>query len=736
MYQSPKSCFVFGEFRLDGAERRLLRNETPISLPPKILDTLLLLLENAGHLVEKDEFMKRLWPDTFVGEDALARNISILRKTLGESSDSQSCIATVPTRGYRFVAPVQVVSESELRARGKQPSKETGVLGEAATAKEEPKLPSQQEQRTATIGSGVAVSHEPPGLRETPKLRSWPRRIAFAALVLGAGSVAGLATFSLLSPAPVPRVTRLERLTYSGNVDPWPRLVTDGTRVYFLARQGDHWNLMQTSVSGGEAQIIPTPFKNAVVLDVSPDRANLLMGSFEERNARMPIWIRPVQGGALKRVGDVTAYEALWHPNSREIVYAEDDGVYIAGADGTNVRKLTATDEQPTMLSWSPDGRAMRFVTTTTNWEVSADGKVLQRFVKGSGDARDYLICSWSPDGRYFFVGSFKNGRKDIWAVRKMRALFHPSSSAPVRLTNGPMSYEGMAANTGGHKLFVVGMNDVGGVERYDPKTRQSAPFLPGICFGPLEYSPDGEWVTCTEADGTILRMKPDGSEQLALVKPSLPRFPQKWSPDGKQIAFFDAAKNGRGAIFIVSRDGGTPKQVFPEDLNQGGPAWLPNSKSLAFARAENESSSSIWILNLATNQVSRLPRSEGMRNPAWSPDGRFIAADAEEDHKLMLFDVRTQHWSQLAEGTLLNGIMSWSPDGKCLYFQDILGNNESLYRVCMSDRKPQLAVSFEPLLRGGVHRAAFNGFAPDGSVVVSVERGGHDIYALDLDLP
>src|ERR1700756_2409780 len=98
--------YRFADFSLDVAERRLLRCGVPIPLAPRVFDTLALLLKNSGHLVEKEEFMKQLWPDTFVGDDALARNISILRKVLGGSSDSQSVIATVPKKGYRFVAKV------------------------------------------------------------------------------------------------------------------------------------------------------------------------------------------------------------------------------------------------------------------------------------------------------------------------------------------------------------------------------------------------------------------------------------------------------------------------------------------------------------------------------------------------------------------------------------------------------------------------------------------------------
>jgi len=187
MNEAFKSCYVFGDFRLDGAERRLLRSGAPIPLPPKILDTLLLLVENAGHLVEKDEFMKQLWPGTFVGEDALARNISILRKALGESSDSQSFIATVPTRGYRFVAPVQKVNGSDLGGLETQPSMRPDSSVMITSAKEELELYTLQE--TTIAANGVSVSTIPPVKQETTTLFSWRRVlpiVVFGLVAVGA----------------------------------------------------------------------------------------------------------------------------------------------------------------------------------------------------------------------------------------------------------------------------------------------------------------------------------------------------------------------------------------------------------------------------------------------------------------------------------------------------------------------------------------------------------------------
>src|SRR5215472_19303106 len=111
MSKETARVYEFGAFRLNCAEHLLLRDGAPVSLTPKVFDTLLVLIENSGHLVGKDELMKSLWPDTFVEEVTLARNISDLRKALGVAANGQNYIETVPKRGYRFAAGVREVSD-------------------------------------------------------------------------------------------------------------------------------------------------------------------------------------------------------------------------------------------------------------------------------------------------------------------------------------------------------------------------------------------------------------------------------------------------------------------------------------------------------------------------------------------------------------------------------------------------------------------------------------------------
>lgn len=123
---------AFGPFRLNAQERLLLRDGKAVALPPKTLDLLLVLVENCGHLVEKEELMNRLWPGTFVEEANLSHHVFTLRRALGDGENAACYIETVPRRGYRFVAPVN------------------GMGSEAATAGSGSALPADREFASTT----------------------------------------------------------------------------------------------------------------------------------------------------------------------------------------------------------------------------------------------------------------------------------------------------------------------------------------------------------------------------------------------------------------------------------------------------------------------------------------------------------------------------------------------------------------------------------------------------------
>lgn len=109
---NPPVAYRFGPFRLEAAERRLLRDGRPESLQPRVFDTLVLLVRNAGHLLTKEELIAALWPDTVVEEGNLAKNIWTIRRVLGDP-DGNAYIETIPRVGYRFVATVRAEPAAE-----------------------------------------------------------------------------------------------------------------------------------------------------------------------------------------------------------------------------------------------------------------------------------------------------------------------------------------------------------------------------------------------------------------------------------------------------------------------------------------------------------------------------------------------------------------------------------------------------------------------------------------------
>ena len=134
---APTRQFYFGDFRLDAVQRALFRKDELVPLTPKALETLLFLVERHGQIVEKKELMDAVWPETFVEEVSLARNISQVRKILSDSQDGREFIETIPKRGYRFVAHIE---ESHQVIRPSAPPEETplqivGQLGEKDAAR-------------------------------------------------------------------------------------------------------------------------------------------------------------------------------------------------------------------------------------------------------------------------------------------------------------------------------------------------------------------------------------------------------------------------------------------------------------------------------------------------------------------------------------------------------------------------------------------------------------------------
>jgi Tol biopolymer transport system component len=177
---------------------------------------------------------------------------------------------------------------------------------------------------------------------------------------------------------------------------------------------------------------------------------------------------------------------------------------------------------------------------------------------------------------------------------------------------------------------------------------------------------------------------------------------------------------------------------ISPEDRNYGDPSWSSDGLSLAFGGlpwAERENAGGIFILDVRTNQISTLAGSEHMFSPRWSPDGRFLAAQASDGLKQVLFDFKTQKWQELISGAYF-GYPNWSRDGQDIYYDTELGDQAGFYRVRISDRRAERIVNFKDIRRAVGSLGSWGGLAPDDSPLLLRDTSTEEIYSLDVDLP
>jgi DNA-binding winged helix-turn-helix (wHTH) protein/Tol biopolymer transport system component len=733
----------FGVFELDLDTRELRKSGFRIKLQGQPFQILTMLLARPGTIVTREELQKELWPsDTFVDFDlSLNSAIKKLRQALNDDSENPRFIETLYRRGYRFIGPVEVPAGIDQV----QPA-ENG-LDSAAPAK-----PIYDAGSPPAADAGRSAS----ALASLPA-RKTPRLYPIAAILFAVVVLVAIAFFWLRAPLPAPRVLSSAQLT-SDNL-PKDLVMTDGPRVYFVETLDERALLSQVSASGGEVGHIVTPFADTLLHAVSPLRSELLVSSPSDEgilgSGQAAAWIIPIPAGSPRRVGDFTVNAATWSRDGQQLAYSRDHDIYLAKWDGTQSHKLmtianSCGDHPCWDLQFSPDAKHLRFTASSLDfrfslWEVGIDGSGLRQLLPGFHQDLGECCGRWSDDGRYYFFVAFHNGRSDIWALRESAGIFHPSSPDPLPITTGPLAYSSPSPALAGNRLFVIGELQRARLERLDTKSRQFVPFLNGISAGETDFSRDGKWVTYVSyPDYLLWRSRIDGSEKLQLTYPSVTVSTPRWSPDGRQITYACTPEGKIQGVCIVSADGRSTEEIpiggqkWPDD-----PQWAPDGKSLILALyppglvSTGPQDYSVGRFDLQARKITTLPGSEGMLAPRWSPDGRYISTFSVDGKKVMLLELSTGRWSQLAAGNILQA-PSWSLDSKNLYFEDFGVDGPEIDRVSVGTRKKERVAELKdvprvPLVGSG---SPWTGVAPDGSPLIMRDVGNRELYSLELQLP
>ena len=568
--------------------------------------------------------------------------------------------------------------------------------------------------------------------------RRWPWAAGgLAALV----AIAALAWW-LRSPLPPPKLIGVTQITSDGLAKN-ATILTDGARIYFGEISAERFVLSQVSTTGGEAAPVSTPLLNVNPIDISPDHSQLLVGSFVGTEAEAPLWMVPLPAGSPRRLADVTAHDGTFSPDGRQVLFANGNSLFLAKSDGSEPRKVLTRAGFLFSPRFSPDGARIRFAelnlqqNASTLWESKADGTGLHPVLSDWPNQGAESNGQWTPDSAYYLFTHAEGTATNIWALPERHSIFHKNSSAPVQLTTGPLAYDHALPSQDGHKVFVTGLQARGELVRYDSRTRQFLPFLSGISVDQVDFSPDGQWVTyVTVPEGMLWRSRVDGSERLQLTNAPMFAILPRWSPDGKQIVFSAGQIGKPWKVFLVSAQGGMTQELLSENLSEMDPTWSPDGKRIAFGRLAYADNKDIEVLDLQTHQVSVLPGSQDVFSPRWSPDGRFLAAVANDSKKVALFNFQTQKWIDWVTQTTALGFPCWSRDGKYLYFDSIYSNSQSYNRIKVGESKSEEVVSLKGLRRYFGSVGSWSGLAPDGAPLFVRDISTQEIYALDVQLP
>jgi Tol biopolymer transport system component/DNA-binding winged helix-turn-helix (wHTH) protein len=691
----------FGLFEVDLQTRELRKSGVKIKLNDQPFQVLALLLERPGEIVTREELQTRLWPsDTFVDFDlSLNGAVKKLRQALGDESDNPRFVETLYRRGYRFIAPVS--NHASHTGGGAGPLLVESVKLDSVKSKEH-------------------------------GARSWKR---LALIAVGGVSVLAVGLMFEVTRKPSPRITGFTQLTSGGKVHQMSALATDGQRLYFQAADKDRIALGEVSVSGGESALIATPFQNTILGDIAPDGSSILINSFEDMKVG-PIYLLPLPAGSPRPLGAVTARSAVWAPDGRRLVLADDADLYEANPDGSDARKLATFGVHIEDARVSPDGRKIRLTLSDKKtgfeelWELNRDGSQPHPLLPNWSPSPHECCGRWTPDGRYFLFTSFREGRDSLWALPEGHSWIQ-TKAKPVQLTNGPLDFGLPVPSTDGKKIFAMGGLPRSEVLQYDG--RSFVPYLGGVSASDMAFSTDGQRVAYVSVpEQTLWSSKIDGSDRIQLSDPSVMQAAlPRWSPDRTQIVFMARTLNTDWRAYVVAANGQGLRELIPGAAAGFDPAFSPDGRSIVLSVGDlGATSNNIRILDLATQKLSPVPGGENLFSPRWSPDGRYIAAVTTDSAVLMLFDRTSQQWTELVRMSI--GYPSWSHDGQYLYFDSSFTEDPAFFRVRISDHRLERRVSLKDIHRLFGPNAEWSGLGPDDSLLVTRNISSPEIYALD----
>ena len=574
-------CYDFGPFHLDLRRRQLLRGDEILALTPKAFDLLQVLVTHADRVVEKDELMKRIWPDSFVGEDSLTQNVAVLRKVLGDPSDCPKYIATIHKHGYRFVAV--------LRERHATPP----VVPVLVSVPGPVALPAPAPE---AIKAAPEVVRPAAGAPVRTALRWIAAGGAGAALVLAGMSIGGLRS---REPGPMPMrfvVAAPENTTLASAGFPAP----DGKHVAFIADRGGRSLLWIRSLESVDAH--PLLGTDAATSPFwSPDGRAL--GFFAGGKLKLV----NLAGGPPQTLAVISTSTnpagGTWNADGL-VIYAEGrSGLKSIPSTGGTAATVTTLDAaaQETEHQWPqflPGGRRFLYGVRSANPDRNG-------IYVGSLDSAEKIRVLASTSRATYASGYLVFAQDRALAVRS----FDPKTlkvGAVQQTIAGDIATAGFAPPNGGLLTYLPG-NGQGRAVWFDRSgSRVGGLETPSEVFA-IALSPDERQLAASDAVSPtagiwLFDLRRHARGRLTTIGSS-----PVWWRDGSHVVFSSSQANGVLDLYQKASFGNEREELL---LTSGHSIWphdvSPDGRYIIYTSASPKTKMDVALLSTADRKPVR----------------------------------------------------------------------------------------------------------------------------------
>lgn len=656
----------------------------PLSLEPKAFNLLLLMIQRPGHLFSKQEIFDAVWPDTAVTDHALTRVVAQLRRVLGDDVKGARYLETVPTRGYRWIQPIERIDQTQEPAAPGEP----GLAAEAM-----PNPPARPRRIFQGVAAGLSAVVVSLGLlawswRGTPTSADTPVD----------GKVGGAAAAKGSSEFPWP----VQLTTYDG-LDMHPAFSPQSDAVAFSSDRTGGFEIYVRALGGTATEVALTNDGGQNVHPVwSPDGALIAFHS----DRRGGIWIIPSRGGTPKQI-TASGANPSWSPDGLRLAYQSDEHADVAPAgfgaqSGSTIRVVDAdgrNDHQVTELgrpagghalpAWSRDGRHLTFSVfdggqSNGVWMLSLDTRETRVLESGKG----LYETAFAPDGSAVYIAG---GEAMIVRIPLDAATGRRDGARQVIPVPGVAGVRGLTIAADGRRIGFAGVTLSSQIWSQAIAKDGSASGPPAALTSDTSrrnsmpaVSPDGSKVAYMSSRRgqlpNIWLMAIDGSQAVQLTSDEAAEHTPEWFRDGKRVAY---PSNREDALRIYSVDVATRREELMFDAAaarrearaqriEGRLAELdlaPSMSRAAFSIMAPPTGRRVLYVT-GIDRFSPRALTDGTSSvgyPAWSPDERYLAVELKDGSSTQaaIVDVQTGTVRTLTDDRGQTWVRSWSPDGR-----------------------------------------------------------------------